>query len=99
MSKNIEAANASGAETAPVFVSILDAAFERELLQRLSRVEAKLDALVGNGQPGRMRLAEDRLTTLERDNVRRNVYDRILSGIIAVVISALMALHDHFGLK
>jgi len=83
----------------PVFVSILDAAFERELLARLSRVEAKLDTLVGNGQPGRMRLAEEKIAILERDNVRRSVYDRILNGIIAVVVSAAIALHDHFGFK
>jgi hypothetical protein len=85
--------------TAPVFVTMLDPAFERELLERLSRVEAKLDTLVGNGQPGRMRIAEERLATLERDNIRRTVYDRILSGIVALVISAVVALHDHFGLK
>ncbi len=87
------------ADQAPVFVSILDAAFERELLERLSRVEAKLDTLVGNGQPGRMRLAEDKIAILERDNVRRSVYDRILNGVIALVISAAIALHDHFGLR
>src|SRR5690348_508003 len=84
---------------APLFVTLLDANFERELLDRLSRVEAKLDTLVGNGQPGRMRLAEEKIAILERDNVRRSVYDRILNGIIAFAVSAAIALHDHFGFK
>jgi len=46
-------------------------------------------------QPGRMRLAEDRLTLLEHNDVRRNVYDRIMTAGIAFAVSALIALHDH----
>ena len=46
-------------------------------------------------QPGRMRLAEDRLTVLEHHDIKRNVYDRIVTAGIAFAVSALIALHDH----
>lgn len=70
--------------------------FQLDVLEKLGRVEAKLDMIVGNGQPGRMRLAEDRLTVLEHNDVKRNVYDRIMTAVIAFAVSALIALHDHF---
>jgi hypothetical protein len=47
-------------------------------------------------QPGRMRLAEDRLTVLERNDIRRNLLDRIVTACIAFAVSAAIALHDHF---
>ena len=72
--------------------------FRLEVLEKLARLEAKMDMIVGNGQPGRMRMAEDRLTTLERNDIKRNVYDRIVTAAIAFGVSALIALHDHlFG--
>jgi hypothetical protein len=69
--------------------------FQLEVLEKLARVEAKIDMIVGNGQPGRMRLAEDRITVLERNDIKRNVYDRIVTAAIAFGVSALIALHDH----
>ena len=46
-------------------------------------------------QPGRMTMAEDRLVALEKGNLRRNVYDRIvIAGItfaVTFVISAIIA--------
>lgn len=68
--------------------------FQLEVLEKLGRVEAKIDTIVGNGQPGRMRLAEDRLTVLERNDIKRNVYDRIVTAAIAFAVSAVIALHD-----
>lgn len=69
--------------------------FQREVLEKLGRLEAKVDMIVGNGQPGRMTMAEDRLVALEKDNLRRNVYDRIvIAGItfaVTFVISAIIA--------
>ncbi len=47
-------------------------------------------------QPGRMRLAEDRLTVLEHNDIKRNVYDRIVTAVIAFAISGAIALHDHW---
>jgi hypothetical protein len=70
--------------------------FQLEVLEKLGRIEAKVDTIVGNGQPGRMRLAEDRLTVLERNDIKRNVYDRIVTAAIAFSVSAVIALHDHF---
>jgi hypothetical protein len=70
--------------------------FQLDVLEKLGRLEAKVDMIVGNGQPGRMRLAEDRLTALERSDIRRTVYDRIVTAVIAFVVSALIAVHDHF---
>ena len=47
------------------------------------------------GEPGRMRLVEDRVTALERNDVKRSVYDRIVTAAIAFGVSALITLHDH----
>ena len=47
------------------------------------------------GEPGRVKLAEDRLAALEKNDIRRSVYDRIVNAVIAVAISAAIALHDH----
>ncbi len=69
--------------------------FQLQVLEKLGRVEAKIDMIVGNGQPGRMRLAEDRLTILERSDIKRNVYDGIVTAVIAFAVSAVIALHDH----
>ncbi len=69
--------------------------FQLEVLEKLGRVEAKVDMIVGDGQPGRMRLAEDRITVLERNDIRRNLLDRMVTAGIAFAVSALIALHDH----
>jgi len=69
---------------------------EREPGATVERNVGKLDMLAGNGQPGRVKLAEDRITALEKSDIRRGVYDRMVSAVIATVISAAIALHDHF---
>jgi hypothetical protein len=51
------------------------------------------------GEPGRMTLAENRIIALERNDIRRNVLDRIVAAAIAFAVSAVIALHDHLGLK
>jgi hypothetical protein len=68
--------------------------FEREVLEKLARLETKMDMLVGGAQPGRMKLAEDRLATLEKNDARRAAYDRVMSAVIAFVVSAVIAMHD-----
>jgi len=70
--------------------------FQLEVLEKLGRLEAKVDMIVGDGQPGRMRLAEDRIWALERNDIKRNVYDRIVTAAIAFAVSAVITLHDHF---
>ena len=51
--------------------------FQLEVLEKLGRVEAKIDMIVGNGQPGRMTLCENRLSALEHNDIRRTLLDRI----------------------
>lgn len=79
----------------PLVVRVTAEDFEHEVLQALGRLEAKVDMLVGNGQPGRMKLAEDRITALEKSELRRSVYERVVNATIAAAISIVVALHDH----
>ena len=88
----------SGPTRQPLVVRVPEDDFYREVLEKLARLEAKMDMLVGGSQPGRMRLAEDRLTALERNDIRRGVFDKIVSAAIAAAVSAVIAMHDHlFG--
>ncbi|MFY9659439.1 MAG: hypothetical protein WAJ97_02380, partial [Terriglobales bacterium] len=64
----------AGESQSPLVVR-LDGDFQQKVLDKLGRLEAKVDMIVGNGQPGRMKLAEDRLVELERNDLRRAVYD------------------------
>ncbi len=73
--------------------------FQLVVLEKLGMVEAKIDMIVGNGQPGRLRQMEDRIAFLEKNDVKRNVYDRIVTAAIAFAVSAAIALHEHLGLK
>src|SRR5690242_4605411 len=82
-----------------VVVKAMDHEFQKEVIEKLGRLEAKVDMLVGDRQPGRMKLAEDRLRALEEHDIRRGVYDRLVNAAIAVAVSAAIALHDHLGLK
>jgi hypothetical protein len=50
-------------------------------------------------QPGRMKLAEDRLVALEVHDLRRTVYDRFVTAAITFAISAVIAWRGHLGLK
>jgi hypothetical protein len=53
----------------------------------------------GDGQPGRVKLVEDRVTQLEKSEIRRSVYDRIVNAAITAAISAAIALHDHWWFR
>lgn len=75
---------------------MIDRDFEHDVLEKLSRMEARMEMLVGNGQPGRMTLAEDRIVELERNDVRRTVIERFVNAGIAVLISVAVALHGHW---
>jgi hypothetical protein len=79
----------------PLVLRVTDSDFQHEVLAKLLRLEAKVDMLVGDHQPGRMKLAEDRIMVLERNDVRRSVYDRLLNAAIAFAVSAVIAMHDH----
>ena len=74
----------------------IDHDFQHDVLEKLSRMEAKVEMLVGNGQPGRMTRAEERIVELERNDVRRTVIERFVNAGIAVLISVAVALHGHW---
>jgi len=77
--------------------------FQHKVLEKLARLETMMDTIIGNGQPGRMQLAEGRLGALERNDLRRAVYDRIvIAGItfaITFAISAIVAWREFLGIK
>ena len=75
---------------------MVDQDFQHDVLEKLSRMEARMEMLIGNGQPGRMTLAENRIVELERNDVRRTVIERFVNAGIAVLISAAVALHGHW---
>lgn len=77
-------------------VRVTDNDFQREVLDKLGRLEVKMDMLVGGAQPGRMILAEERINALEKNDIRRSVYDRLLNAVITTVISALIATHERW---
>lgn len=86
-------------DEAPVVFRISTNDFRQQVLEKLGRLEAQMDMLVGNGQPGRVRLIEERVDRLQHSDIRRSVYDRMVSAAIAVIVSAAVALHDHLGLR
>jgi hypothetical protein len=63
---------ASSGKTSLV-LRVTDSDFQREVLERLGRLEAKMDMLAGSTQPGRMKLAEDRINLLEKTDIQRGV--------------------------
>jgi hypothetical protein len=83
----------------PLVVRLADSNFQSEVLERLGRLETKMDMLAGSMQPGRMKLAEDRLMALERNDIRRSVYDRLVNAVISMAVSAAIAMHDHLGIR
>ena len=94
MKNNDDGDKGGGGHRIPVIVQ-RSGDFQLDVLEKLGRLEAKMDMLVGNGQPGRMRLAEDRLTTLEKNDIKRSVYDRFITAAIAFAVSATIGFHEH----
>ena len=80
----------------PLVVRVTDNDFQCEVLEKLARLETKMEMLMGGGQPGRMSLIENRVNTLERNDVRRGVYDRLVNAAMTTAISVLIALHDRW---
>jgi hypothetical protein len=70
--------------------------FQREVLDKLVRLETKMDSLMGNGQPGRMKLAEDKVAALERNDLRNSIHNRLVNGAISAAISVAIALHKYW---
>jgi len=74
----------------------LDIEFQREILDKLVRLETKMDTLVGNGQPGRVKLIEDKVAALEKNDLRNSVHNRLVNGAISATISVVIALHKYW---
>jgi hypothetical protein len=74
----------------------IDIDFQREVLDKLVRLETKMDSLVGNGQPGRMKCVEDKVAILEKNDMRNSVHNRLVNGVISAAISLLIALHKYW---
>lgn len=72
---------------------LIDSEFQREVLDKLVRLETKMDTLMGGAQPGRMKSAEDKIATLERNDLRNSLYNRMINGTISAMISVAIALH------
>jgi hypothetical protein len=75
---------------------VIDIEFQQEVLNKLVRLETKMDALMGNGQPGRMKMAEDKVAVLERNDLRNSVYNRLVNGAISAAISVAIAMHKYW---
>jgi hypothetical protein len=91
------ASSSSGRQ--PLVVRVTDSDFQREVLDKLGRLETKMDSLVGSAQPGRVQLIEERVMALERNDIKRSVYDRLVNAVITVAISAGFGWRDHLGIK
>ncbi|HJT71348.1 MAG TPA: hypothetical protein VJ731_14205 [Terriglobales bacterium] len=94
--ENCEAVSAHEATKHPLVVRVTDNDFQCEVLEKLARLEAKMEMLAGGAQPGRISLIENRLAVLERNDVRRGVYDRLVNAALTTAISVLIALHDRW---
>jgi hypothetical protein len=75
---------------------VIDIEFQQEVLNKLVRLETKMEALMGNGQPGRMKTAEDKVAVLERNDLRNSVYNRLVNGAISAAISVAIAMHKYW---
>ena len=74
----------------------IDIDFQREVLDKLVRLETKMDSLVGNGQPGGMKVVEDKVAILEKNDWRNSYHNRVVNGAISAAISVAIALHKYW---
>jgi hypothetical protein len=68
---------------------------ESEIIERLARIEVHLESLVGNGQPGRIKLLEDQVDGLVAAHNQRIGIHYVLSVLSSAIIGAAV----HIGLK
>ncbi|MFY9742022.1 MAG: hypothetical protein WA252_04585 [Candidatus Sulfotelmatobacter sp.] len=74
----------------------IDIEFQREVLDKLVRLETKMDNLMGNGQPGRVKVMEDKIGILEKNDLRNSFHNRVINGAISLAISLAIALHKYW---
>jgi hypothetical protein len=75
---------------------VIDFEFQREVLDKLVRLETKMETLIGNGQPGRVKQIEDKLSALEKNDIRNSLHNRLVNGTISAGISVAIALHKYW---
>jgi len=85
-----------GVNDRDLMLKAIDIEFQREVLDKLVRLETKMDTLVGNGQPGRVKLVEDKVAVLERNDLRNSMHNRLVNGAMSAAISAAIALHKYW---
>jgi hypothetical protein len=83
----------------PLVVRVTDNDFQCEVLAKLARLEAKMEMLMGSSQPGRMSQAEERIRILERSDIKRGVYERLVNAAISIAISTVIAMHERLGTR
>lgn len=74
----------------------IDIEFQREVLDKLVRLETKMDTLLGNAQPGRVRLVEEKVAILEKNDLRNSFHNRLVNAGISAIISVAIALHKYW---
>jgi hypothetical protein len=75
---------------------LVDEVFQREVLDKLARLETKMDTLVGNGQMGRVKASENKIEALERSEMRNSLHNRVVNAGISAAIGLVIALHKYW---
>jgi len=75
---------------------MVDEVFQREVLDKLARLETKMDTLVGNGQMGRVKTSENKIEALEKSEMRNSLHNRVVNAAISATIGLVIALHKYW---
>jgi hypothetical protein len=75
---------------------MVDEVFQREVLDKLARLETKMDTLVGNGQMGRVKTSENKIEALEKSEMRNSLHNRVVNAAISAAIGLVIALHKYW---
>jgi hypothetical protein len=73
-----------------------DASFEEKVIFALSEMNTKIEGLVGNGQPGKIAIIEDRLAELktahDKSSGRNAVLASLWGALVALIVAVIAAL-------
>ena len=75
---------------------MVDEVFQREVLDKLARLETKMDTLVGTGQLGRVKASENKIEALEKSEMRNSLHNRVVNAAISAAIGLVIALHKYW---
>jgi len=85
-----------GASDRELALRAIDIEFQREVLDKLVRLETKMDNLAGNGQPGRVKVIEDKVAVLEKNDLRNTFHNRVVNEAISAAVSLAIAFHKYW---